>query len=119
LKVDTSALENINNDTLNFLLSLSKEKILFFRYIKLPVISFLKLYSKYNSLNDDILRSLIVSMALSIEFLLIAPPGEKKLIRVYNNEKFDDIELDQQQWGDSLSTTFVCARHHYGFSFSF
>jgi hypothetical protein len=118
LKVDTSALENINNDTLNLLLRLSKENALFFRYVKLSVISFLKLYSEHNDLNDDILRSLIVSITLSSKCLLTAPPGEKKVIRVYNYEKIDDIELNQQQW-DSLITTFDRARHDYGFSFSF
>jgi hypothetical protein len=87
--------------------------------VKLPVISFLNLYSEHSGLNDDILRSLIVSITLSSECLLTAPPGEEKLIRVYNDEKFDDdIELNQQQW-DSLITTFDRTRHDYGFSFSF
>jgi DNA-binding protein YbaB len=116
LKIDPSALINIDNETLQLLLRLSEQNVLFYRDFDLPVISFLELYANQNDLDDVILCSLIVSITLSSECILTAPPGRKKLIRLpKENEKFVDIELNEQRW-DSLIHKFYSARDDYGFS---
>jgi hypothetical protein len=116
LKIDPSALKNINNESLKLLLQLSQQNALFDRDVELPVIPFLELCAKQNDLDDDILCSLIVSITFSSKFILTAPPGERKLIRVHKKDDTSvDIELDQQRW-DPLITKFDSARTEYGYS---
>jgi DNA-binding protein YbaB len=116
LKIDPSALINIDKKTLQLLLQLSEQNVLFYRDFDLPVVSFLELYANQNDLDDDILCSLIVSITLSSKCMLTAPPGEKKLIRVRTeDEKFINIELNEQRWC-SLINKFDSARAEYGYS---
>jgi hypothetical protein len=116
LKIDPSVLINVDNEALGFLLRLSQQNTLFYRDLELPVIPFLELYAKQNDLNDNILSSLIVSITFSSKFILTAPPGERKLIRVHKKDDTSvDIELDQQRW-DPLITKFDSARTEYGYS---
>jgi DNA-binding protein YbaB len=128
LKIDPSALKNINNEMLELILQLSNDHALFYHDFDLPVIHFLQLYAEQNGLNDDILCSIIVEITFSCTYIVTAPPGEKKLIRVYKKDKpykkhetdkkdetFVDIELDQRRWY-SLINTFNSARDDYGYS---
>jgi hypothetical protein len=116
LKIAPSALTNINDKTLQLLLQLSTDNALFYHDFDLPVIDFLKLYAEQNTLDDEILCSLIVSITFSSKCILTAPPGEKKLIRVHKkDDTFVNIELNQQRW-ESLIKKFDSTRDEYGYS---
>jgi hypothetical protein len=115
LKIAPSALKNINNDTLVLLLQLIQKNVLFFRYFKLPVIDFLKLYANQNNLNDEILCSLIVLSAISSDCIFTAPPDQKKFIRIYEKDTFVDIEMDEHR-RTRLISAFDKARDVYGYS---
>jgi hypothetical protein len=118
LKIDPSALTNINRETLELLLRLLQEKALFFRDLTLPVIPFLALYAKPNNLNGDILCRIIVSITMSSDCFLTALSEEKKkkLIRIYHEDTSEDIEfLNEEQWLN-LINAFEDARIAYGYS---
>ena len=115
LKIAPSTLINIDNETIALLLQLSQQSTLFFRDFDLPVIAFLELYSKRNDLNDDTLCSLIVSIAFSSNCIITAPPEHQWTIRVHNQEKLVNIELDQRRWLQLL-LAFDQARDIYGYS---
>ncbi|CAF2182082.1 unnamed protein product, partial [Rotaria magnacalcarata] len=114
LKISPSALENVNNETLR-LLKTSQENSLFFRYFELPIIPFLKFYAIQNDLDDEILCSLIVLITISSNYILTAPPNQKRLIRAHYNETFVDIEMDEYR-RNRLIHAFDQARHEYGYS---
>ncbi|CAF4922715.1 unnamed protein product, partial [Rotaria socialis] len=114
LKISPSVLENMNNETLR-LLTTSQENSLFFRYFELPIIPFLKLYANQNDLNDEILCSLIVLITISSNYILTAPPNQKRLIRAHYNETFADIEMDEYR-RNRVIHAFDQARHEYGYS---
>jgi hypothetical protein len=115
LKIAPSALKNINNDTLVLLLQLIQKNVLFFRYFKLPVIHFLQLYANQNNLNNEILCLIIVLSAISSDCIFIAPPAQKKFIRIYEKDTFVDIEMDEHR-RTRLISTFEKARNVYGYS---
>jgi hypothetical protein len=118
LKIDPSALNNIDNETLYLLLQLTERQALFFRYFIVPVIPFLKLYANQNGLNHGYLRTLIVSITMSSTCILTAPPNQTSLIRVHENETYDDIEMNEHR-RSSLIEAFRNARDAYGYSLFF
>jgi hypothetical protein len=118
LKIDPSALNNIDNETLNLLLQLTERQALFFRYFIVPVIPFLKLYANQNGLNQEYLRSLIVSITMSSICILTVPPNQTNLIRVHENETYVDIEMNERR-RSSLIEAFGKARDAYGYSLFF
>jgi hypothetical protein len=118
LKIDPSALNNIDNETLHLLLQLTERQALFFRYFIVPVIPFLKLYANQNGLNHGYLRTLIVSITMSSTCILTAPPNQTSLIRVHENETYDDIEMNEHR-RSSLIEAFRNARDAYGYSLFF
>ncbi|CAF1442808.1 unnamed protein product [Adineta ricciae] len=115
LNVDPSALINVNNDMLLRLLHIIQKDELFFRYFKLPAIHFLRLYATQNDLNEDILCSLIVLCAASSDCIFTALSGRKKLIRIFENDIFTDIEMDECRL-IRLLNEFDKARNVYGYS---
>jgi hypothetical protein len=115
MKIAPCALINVDEHTLNGLLQLIKDNILFYRDFILPIIPFLKLYIISNASNENNLCSLIVAIAFSSTYILTAPPGEKKIIRVFENDKFEDISLSENRW-NKLIEAFKCARDTYGCS---
>jgi hypothetical protein len=118
LKIDPSALNNIDNETLNLLLQLTERQALFFRYFIVPVIPFLELYANQNGLNHGYLRSLIVSITMSSTCILTAPPNQTSLIRIHENETYVDIEMNELR-RSSLIEAFRKARDAYGYSLFF
>jgi hypothetical protein len=118
LKIDPSALNNIDNETLHLLLQLTERQALFFRYFIVPVIPFLKLYANQNGLNHEYLRALIVSITMSSTCILTAPPNQTSVIRVHENETYDDIEMNEHR-RSSLIEAFRKARDAYGYSLFF
>ena len=114
LKIDPSALETINDETLHLLLELIQQHTLFFRYFELPVIPFLNLYANQNGLNADIC-SLIVIITVSSDCILTAPPNQRRLIRVQQNDLFVDIEMDEYR-RSSLIEAFDYTREAYGYT---
>ena len=118
LKIDPSALENIDHITLELLLHLIEEDTLFDRYFELPVVPFLHLYAKQTDRNDDILLKLIVSITFSTGYILTAPPYEKNMIhfpRIRENDLFMNIEFDERR-RHALVIAFYEARDSYGYS---
>jgi hypothetical protein len=115
LKIAPSAMENINDDTLHCLFELSNRDALFFRYFKIPVIPFLRLYAKQNHLGNNVLCSLIVLITISSSCILTAPPAQNKLIRVYEKDSIVDIEMEENRWS-KLIEAFNKARIDYGYS---
>ncbi|CAF1171407.1 unnamed protein product [Rotaria sp. Silwood1] len=92
LQIDPSALNDISQETLKLILKLSQENALFYRDFKLPIISFLQLYENSDD-HNEILCSLIVSIALSSTFIVTASPERQTSVRVYEYENFADIDL--------------------------
>ena len=118
LKIDPSALKNIDREILQLLLQRIEENTLFYRYFELPILPFLERYARQTGQNDDTLRQLIVSIAFSTECLLTAPPDAKNMIsfhRVRKKEEFKNIELGKQR-RDALIMAFDEARIIYKYS---
>jgi hypothetical protein len=115
LEIAASALISADKDTLELLLQLIEKNLLFYRNFVLPITPFLELYVTSNTSNEDTLCSLIVSIAFSSTYTLTALPDEKKFIRVFEKEKFRNIELSENRW-DKLIKAFKCARDAYGYS---
>ena len=118
LKIDPSALENIDHKTLKHLLHLIEKNTLFYRYFELPVVPFLQLYAQQTGQNDDILRKLIVSITFSTKCLITAASDPVKCILVHQlrqNDQFINIRLGEQQW-KTLTDAFDIARDSHGYS---
>ncbi|CAF3435491.1 unnamed protein product [Rotaria sp. Silwood1] len=118
LRIASSALVNINDETLKLILQLSQQSALFYRDFNLPIIPFLELYGKSVGFNEETLRSLIVSIALSSSCIVMASPEQTTSIRVHENETFVNIELGQHR-RLALMLEFYEIRRNYGYSTSF
>ncbi|CAF1358829.1 unnamed protein product [Rotaria sordida] len=117
LKIDPSALIDISQETLKLILELSQENALFYRDFKLPIISFLQLYENSDDQNE-ILCSLIVSIALNSPCIVTASPGRQTSVRVHEHENFVDIDLGAIR-RSKLLLEFDKIRQIYGYSYDF
>ncbi|CAF2900206.1 unnamed protein product [Rotaria sp. Silwood2] len=115
LKIDPSALIDISKETLKLILELSQENALFYRDFNLPILSFLRLYEKSDD-HDETLCSLIVSIALNSTCIVTASPKRPTSVRVYEHEKFVDIDMEDTR-RLKLLLEFDRIRKIYGYSF--
>jgi hypothetical protein len=118
LKIAPSLLSGIDNETWERLSQLIKENVLFYHNFELPIIPVLQLYADSTDQNDNILRSLLISITFSTGCILTAPLGTEKVIQVHkihNDDQFTEIRLDEQRWS-SLIEEFDETRQSYGYS---
>ncbi|CAF3627026.1 unnamed protein product [Rotaria sordida] len=115
LIIAPSALINIDDETLELILKLSQQNVLFYRDFKLPIIPFLELYKNSIGSIEKTLCSLIVSIALSSTCIIMALPKQTTSILVYQNETYDDIKLSLNR-RLALILEFDRIRQEYGYS---
>lgn len=118
LKIAPPLLCNIENETWELLYRLTKQNVLFYRNFELPIIPVLQSYAKSTGQNDNILRSLLISITFSTGCFLTAPLGAEKVIQVHKvrkDDEFKTIRLDEQRWS-SLIKEFYETRQSYGYS---
>ncbi len=118
LKIAPSLLSSIDNETWERLSQLIKENVLFYRNFELPIIPVLQLYADSTDQNDNLLRSLLISITFSTGCILTAPLGTEKVIQVHKirkDDRFTEIRLDDQRWS-SLIEEFDETRQSYGYS---
>ena len=118
LKIAPSLLRNIENEMWELLSQLTKQNVLFYRNFELPIIPVLQSYADSTDQNDNILRSLLISITFSTGCFLTAPLGTEKVIQVHKvrkDDEFTEIRLDEQRWS-SLIEEFDETRQSYGYS---
>jgi hypothetical protein len=118
LKIASSALIQIPKHTLKLLFKLTKRNQLFYRDFELPVVPFLRSYASSNGSIQNILCSLIVSICFSNPCILTAPSGERRLIRVHENNKSVLIVLSENRWNKLIRTFDRAHYNHRHFCFS-